>query len=159
MAKISPRYPSLRSVSVTAGVAVFAAAVSTLSAPVSLRVDGRSMVSDVPPVTTAKDTYLPLRVVAESLGADTDYDAKTGAIVLVRGTSTLRLRTGDRLATLNGRKMTLRSAPFSVRGRTMVPTTTIARAFKTRVQYDPSRAVVDVITTNSEEAGAQTDAP
>lgn len=159
MARISPRFPSLRSVSVTVGIALFASAVGTLSAPVSVRVDGRSMISDVPPVTTAKDTYLPLRVVAESLGADTNYDAKTGAIELVRGTSTLRLRSGDRVATLDGRKMTLHSAPFAVRGRTMVPTTTIARAFKTRVQYDASHAVVDVITTGSEDAGAQTDAP
>ena len=159
MAKISPRFPSLKSVGLTAGIAVFAATVGSLSAPVSVRVDGRSMVSDVPPVTTAKGTYLPLRVVAESLGADTNYDTKTGTIELVRDGNTLRLRSGDRVATLNGRKMTLRSAPFSVRGRTMVPTTTIARAFKTRVNYDPSHAVVDVITTDSEEAGAQNDAP
>jgi hypothetical protein len=159
MVKISPRFPSIKSVVVTTGIALFAATVGTLSAPVSVRVDGRSMISDVPPVTTVKGAYLPLRVVAESLGVDTNYDSKTGTIELVRGGNTLRLRAGDRVATLNGQKMTLRSAPFSVRGRMMVPTTTIARAFKTRVNYDPSHAVVDVITTDSEEAGAQNDAP
>jgi hypothetical protein len=55
--------------------------------------------------------------------------------------------------------MTLRSAPFSVRGRTMVATSTIARAFKTHVHYDPSHAIVDVVTDGTEEAGAQNDAP
>jgi hypothetical protein len=142
---------------ITAGVAVIAATMGSLSAPVSLRVDGRSMVSDVPPVTTVKGTYLPLRVVAESLGADANYDPKSGTIELVRGSDTLRLRAGDRIATLNGNKMTLRTAPFSVRGRMMVAMTTIARAFKTHVHYDPSHAVVDVISNGTEEAGAQSE--
>jgi hypothetical protein len=160
MAKISPRFPSAKTVLATAGLATLAATFGTLSAPVSVRIDGRRMISDVPPVTTTKGTYLPLRIVAESLGADTNYDAKTGTIELTRGGNTLRLRSGDRIATLNGQTMTLRSAPFSVRGRTMVPTTTIARAFNTRVHYDPSHAVVDVMTTAGDEAvAASTDAP
>jgi hypothetical protein len=106
-----------------------------------------------------KGTYLPLRVVAESLGADANYDPKTGTIELTRAGDTLHLRAGETIATLNGKTMTLRSAPFSVRGRTMVATSTIARAFKTHVHYDPSHAIVDVVTDGTEEAGAQNDAP
>jgi hypothetical protein len=159
MAKLSPRFPSGKTVALTVGIAAIAATLGTLSAPVTVRVDGRSMISDVAPVTTVKGTYLPLRVVAESLGADANYDAKTGTIELTRAGDTLRLRAGENVATLNGKKMTLRSAPFSVRGRTMVAMTTIARAFKTRVHYDPSHAIVDVVTDGTEEAGAQNDAP
>jgi len=154
MGKISPRFPSRKTVATTAGIATLAAVISSLSHPVDMRLDGRTMASDVPPVTTAKGTYVPLRVVAESLGADTNYDPKTGTIELVRDNNTLRLRVGDRNATLNGKKMTLKSAPFSVHGRTLVPLTTIARAFNTKVHYDAAHAVVDVMTGSQQEPGA-----
>ncbi len=139
------RRPSARSIALTAVVAVVAAATLSLSKPAALRVDGRRMASDVPPVTTTKGAFVPLRVVAESLGADTNYDAKTGIIELIRGSDTMRLRSGDRVATLDGKKLLLRTAPFSVRGRTMVPLATIARAFGTRVSYDRARANIDVM--------------
>ena len=120
MAKLSPQFPSVRTILVTIGIAAVSAAVTSLSHPAVLSVDGQNMISDVPPVTTVKGAYVPLRAVAELLGADTNYDAKTGGIELVRAGDTLRFRVGDRVATLNGMPMTLKQAPFAVRGRTMV---------------------------------------
>ncbi len=139
------RRPGARSIALTAAVAVVAAALSSLSKPVALRVDGQRMLSDVPPVTTSKGAYVPLRVVAESLGAQTTYDPKAATIELVRGHEEMRLRTGDRSATLDGKRIVLATAPFSVRGRTMVSLATIARAFGTRVRYDRARANIDVM--------------
>jgi hypothetical protein len=151
MAKISPAFPKPKTVGATFVIAVCAAAMTSLSHPAALRVDGQRMISDVPPVTTARGVYVPLRVVADSLGADTNYDAKTGRIELVRADDTLRLRVGDRNATLNGNKMTLRAAPFAVSGRTMVPLNVIARAFRTHVRYDTAHAQIDVVTAGSPE--------
>jgi hypothetical protein len=159
MEKISPRFPSRKTVAATIVASALAAAVTSLSHPAALRVDGERMVSDVPPVTTPKGAFVPLRVVAESLGAVANYDPKTGVIELVRGKDTMRLRVGDRVATLDGNRMTLKQAPFSVRGRTMVALTTIARAFKTRVSYDPSHARIDVMTAGSVDAGSQDETP
>ena len=153
----SPRPPSRRTVLATVLVASVAAGMSALSHPASLRIDGTRMLSDVPPVTTAHDAYVPLRLIAESLGADANYDPKTGAIELVRGGETLRLRIGDRIGSLNGNKMTLKKAPFAVRGRAMVSLNLIARAFKTRVVYDGGHAKIDVVTPGLIEAGAQDD--
>jgi hypothetical protein len=157
MAKISPAFPKPKTVGATVVLAAFAAAMTSLSHPAAVRVDGRRMISDVPPVTTARGAYVPLRAVAESLGADTNYDAKTGRIELVRADDTLRLRVGDRSATLNGNKMTLRAAPFAVSGRTMVPLAVIARAFRTHVRYDTAHAQIDVMTAGSPESTTQTE--
>ncbi|GAC1299882.1 MAG: hypothetical protein NVSMB19_05220 [Vulcanimicrobiaceae bacterium] len=154
MAKLSPRFPSRRTVGATVSISAFAAALSSLSHPAAVRVDGHRMVSDVPPVTTAKGAYVPLRAVAESLGADANYDAKTGLIELVRGSDTLRLHAGDRAATLNGHPMALKNAPFAVRGRTMVSLNVIAKAFKTSVRYDVSHAKIDVMTSGALDANA-----
>jgi hypothetical protein len=153
MAKISPQFPKAKTVCATVAIAAFSAALSSLSHPAALRVDGFVTPSDVPPVTTAKGAYVPLRVVADSLGADTNYDPKTGSIELVRAHDTLRLRVGDRAATLNGFRMTLKAAPFAVRGRTMVPLTVIARAFNTHVHYDTAHAQIDVMTPGTPETG------
>jgi hypothetical protein len=159
MAKLSPQFPSVRTILVTIGIAAVSAAVTSLSHPAVLSVDGQNMISDVPPVTTVKGAYVPLRAVAELLGADTNYDAKTGGIELVRAGDTLRFRVGDRVATLNGMPMTLKQAPFAVRGRTMVSLSAIERAFNTRVRYDTAHAQIDVMTAGTIEAGAQEDAP
>jgi len=157
MAKISPRLPSAKTVGATAAIAALAAVLTSLSHPAALRVDGQRMISDVPPVTTAKGAYVPLRVVAETLGANTNYDAKTGTIELIRANDTMRLHVGERTATLNGNHFTLHAAPFAVRGRTMVPLQMIARAFKTRVRYDTAHAQIDVMTSATDESGSQQD--
>ena len=154
MARISPRFPRQKTIAATAFVAAIAAALTSLSHPASLSVDGHRMVSDVPPVTTVRTAYLPLRAVAESLGADTNYDPKTGTIVIIRNDDTMQLHVGDRVATLNGKKLTLKNAPFSVRGRTMVPLQVIASALKTQVRYDKARAQIDVMTSGQDDSPA-----
>ncbi len=158
MAKISPRFPERRTVAATAVIAAFAAALTSLSHPAALRVDGHRMISDVPPVTTAKTAYVPLRAVAETLGAEMNYDAKTGAIELIHSGDTMRLHVGERAATLNGYKLTLANAPFAVRGRTMVPLQVIARAFKTHVRYDTGHAQIDVMTAGPDDPSTEGDA-
>jgi hypothetical protein len=155
MEKISPRFPNGKTIAATAGIAAIAAALTSLSHPAALRVDGQRMISDVPPVTTAKTAYLPLRAIAETLGARTTYDARSGEIELTRANDTMRLRVGDRTALLDGKKVTLRSAPFSVRGRTMVPLQVIASALRTHVNYDTARAQIDVMTSNDDDGSAQ----
>ncbi len=160
MGNNSPRLPSRKTIIATVVLATVAAGLSSLSSPASLRIDGQRMISDVPPVTTAKgEAFVPLRIVAETLGADTDYDPKTGTIEMVRANDTLRMRVGDKVATLNGNRMTLKHAPFAVRGRTMVALGVVARAFGTKVRYDGAHAKIDVITPGLIEAGAQEDSP
>ncbi len=155
MEKVSPRSPSLRTIGATVAVAAVCAAMTSLSKPAAMQIDGRNMVSDVPPITTAKGAYVPLRAVATTLGADMDFDAKTGTIELARGRHTLRLKVGDRDATFDGKKLVLKTAPFQTHGRTMVSLGTIARAFHTRVSYEPARAKIDVMTSGEESSAEQ----
>ncbi|MGH7708577.1 MAG: stalk domain-containing protein [Vulcanimicrobiaceae bacterium] len=147
--------PSWRIVAVTGAVALLVSVGSYLARPSSLRIDGQRVISDVPPVTRAHEAYVPVRVIGDSLGAETNYDPKTGIIEIIHGTDTLRMRAGIRLATLDGRRIVLDHAPFTVRGRTMVSREVIASAFRSRMHYDPAHAKIDVITPDMVEAGAQ----
>src|SRR5215469_15308125 len=130
---------------------VFAAAAATMlafSRPVEMMVDGVRVESDVPPVTTAsKEVYVPLRTIAEALGAEMVVE-KDGSIIVVHGNSSLRLVVGNTHATLNAMPFTFHHAPFRVRGRVMVSLSSISRAFSVRTDYDPRTARVDVISTD-----------
>lgn len=148
--------PDRRIVVVTALVALIASLFSALGQTAQLSVDGQKIVADVPPVTTqAGRAYVPIRAVAEGLGGTASFDAKTGTVVVVRGTDVLKMRVGDVHAKLNGNKMTLHNAPFLVRGRAMVGLNVVKRAFGSVVGYDRHDRLIDVTTPGVVEAGAQ----
>lgn len=145
------------------GTAVIALAVSSVlafSRPVEVRVDGQSIVSDVPPVTQKGEVFVPLRAIAEALGADTHFASKDGDqddIEVIRGDQTLRFRVGSPKASLNGSTMTLHHPPFRVRGRVMIGLHAVSRAFSVKTRYDSKTARIDVDTPGVIEAGAVPD--
>ncbi len=145
--------PSARSLLLTLAIGLVASIGLFVSRPVTVIIDGARMESDVPPVTTSPDdVYVPLRSIADALGARTFLDRKTDRVVVVRGTDALRLRVGNVHATFDGMPMTLDHSPFQVRGRVMVGLHTIARAFGVRVSYDPVAGRVNVMTPGIGEA-------
>ncbi|MGA7354651.1 MAG: copper amine oxidase N-terminal domain-containing protein [Candidatus Cybelea sp.] len=122
-------------------------AVLAFSRPIVMLVDGERVDSDVPPVSTASEkVYVPLRSIAEALGAETDVDAKANRIDVVLGGQSFRVSVGDTHATLNGMPITLKHAPFRVRGRVMISLDAVGRALHVRVHYDPRNARIEVIT-------------
>jgi hypothetical protein len=140
-------WPRPQTLVVTTVFAAAAAAMLAFSRPVEMMVDGVRVESDVPPVTTAsQEVYVPLRSIAEALGAEMIAE-KSGVIVVVRGNQSLRLATGNTHALLNSMPFTFHHAPFRVRGRVMVSLSAISRAFNVKTNYDPRTARVDVIST------------
>jgi hypothetical protein len=151
------RLPDFKTLAVTACAALVASLATAFSSPASIQVDGRKVVSDVPPVTTvAHGAFVPLRAIALGMGADSSFDPKTGAITFTRGSDTIVMHVGDRAAKLNGAKFTLKQAPFLVRGRAMVSDELLARAFGATVKYDGRTAKIDILTPGV-VAGAQDD--
>jgi hypothetical protein len=116
------------------------------SKPVEMRVDGQPVISDVPPVTTAKGVFVPLRSVGDALGAETKYDRKSGDVIVTRGDQTIRLKVGSTEAKVNGKSITLRHAPFRVRGRVMVTLRAVQETFGVRAKFDKVTARVDLNT-------------
>lgn len=145
--------PGRAAVAVTAAIAVAASLAFSLAKPVEVRVDGQPMLTDVPPVRTDAETvFVPLRALSDALGAETRYEQKSGEIFLTRGDQLLHLKIGDLHATLNGMPMTLKHAPFRVRGRAMIGLRTIQGAFGVRVKFDKTASRVDVNTLGTAAA-------
>jgi hypothetical protein len=141
----------------TALIALTASLSLALSQPAILDVDGQRVVSDVSPVTTGSVAYLPLRAVSEAAGADTTFDTRTDQLTVRRGTEVLTMKIGDRSATLDGRAIELKSAPFTVHGRAMVRASDVALALASAVKYDTARGRIDVRTPGAVVAGVPDD--
>ena len=151
--------PSGRLIVTTAVTALVASLSLALSTPASITVDGQRLASDVAPVTTLSGAYLPLRAVADAAGAQTSFDTADGQIVVRRGTDVLVMRAGTTAARMNGRSVQLAHAPFTVHGRTMVASATIASTLGSTVRYDAKHDRVVVRTPGVVVAGAADDTP
>ena len=139
------RRPTAQTLILTTVIATIAAALFAFSRPAEMLVDGMRVESDVPPVTTSADkVFVPLRSVAQALGAETTTEGDR--VIVSRDGQSLRLRVGDVHASLNGMPLTLKHAPFRVRGRVMIGLKNFARAFNVQAYYDPRTARIDVIT-------------
>ncbi|MBV8639506.1 MAG: copper amine oxidase N-terminal domain-containing protein [Candidatus Eremiobacteraeota bacterium] len=139
------RWPRPQTFVITAVLATICSGILTLSRPVDMLVDGQPVQSDVPPVTTsAQHIYVPLRSVADALGAQTIVDGDK--VYVVRGTQSLRVELGSDKATINGMPFTMHHAPFRVRGRVMIGLKPISDAFGVAATYDARTARVDILS-------------
>jgi hypothetical protein len=146
-----------------AAVAIAALAVSILlafSRPIVMLVDGERVDSDVAPVTTVSaKVFVPLRSIADALGAETQADPRTGAVSVVLGGQSLHVRVGDTHAKLNGMPFTLKHAPFRVRGRVMISLEAVAKALRVHAKYDPRNSRIEVVTPGIGQAPNPETAP
>jgi hypothetical protein len=149
--------PSWRLIAGTALTALCASAWLALSRPAVMDVDGQRIVSDVAPVTAAGVAYVPLRVLDDAAGATTAFDPGSGAVVVRRGTTTLRMTIGERRAILDGHAIELAHAPFTVHGRAMVRGIDVAAVLGSDVRYDAGRDRITVRTPGSIVAGVNDD--
>lgn len=138
--------PSKFTLVATFVLALLASATFAFSNPVEVRVDGQPVISDVPPVTTSKGVFVPLRPVSDALGAETKYDRKSGDVIVTRGDQSMRLKVGSTHVKINGMPATLKHAPFRVRGRVMVSLHAVQEVFGVRVKFDKMTARVDLNT-------------
>lgn len=139
------RWPRPQTLAITAALAAIVAALLTFSRPVEMLVDGQRVTSDVPPVTTARDrVYVPLRSIADALGAKTVVQGDT--IFVLRGRQSLRVIVGNKRATIDGMPFTLQHAPFRVRGRVMIGLKPISDAFGVRAYYNVRTGRVELLT-------------
>lgn len=91
--------------------------------------------SDVAPYIKNSRTYVPIRFIAEELGFDVKWDAKTKKVTMTDGESTVELTIGSKTMLVNGKKVKL-DAPAEIKDqRTFVPLRAIAEAFGKRVEY------------------------
>jgi hypothetical protein len=106
-----------------------------------MTVDGRMMTLDAPPVILESRTLVPIRAVAEALGAIVSWDASTRTVTIVGQTASLSLVIGSSNAQVNGVSVSIDPAntkvvPVIMSGRTMLPVRFVVESLGAAVAYD-----------------------
>ncbi len=122
---------------------------------VTVIVDGRGVPFDQPPVVTGGRVLIPLRGVFERLGATVDWDPFQRQVIARRGGTTILLRPGDPIASVDGDSVRLDVPAIIVGGRTMIPLRFVAEALGAGVDWEPVGRVVYVRSARRAPPGAE----
>jgi len=119
-ALISPARALAATVALPPGYLVFQGA--------SLHVNGMQVYPDVPLLVNSGRMVVPIRIIAENLGAVVKWDAARNAAVIQGGGLVVDLPVGSAQATVNGQPIALDAPAVLYSGRTMVPLRFVAEA-------------------------------
>lgn len=90
---------------------------------------------DAKPTMTGGRVLVPLRAVLEGMGIDVKFDPATNVITASQDETVVKLRLGDREATVNDRLVLLDVPAQAVKGRTFVPLRFFGEAFGAEVRW------------------------
>ncbi len=103
-------------------------------------VDDEKTNLDVAPILRNDRTMLPIRFVAENLGAKVGWDEKNPNIVTIsRGDIKIEIKLGSNIAKVNGKEYILDSVAFAENDRTYMPVRFISEALNAIVEWNEAR--------------------
>jgi hypothetical protein len=108
-----------------------------------MTINGHAVQLDAAPEIVNGSTFLPIRAIAEALGATVTWIPETQGITITLGTTTIGLQIGNTSAVINGNVVPI-IAPYIKNGRTMVPFRVIVEGVGGTVQWDPVERTVTV---------------
>ncbi len=107
-------------------------------------VNGKTESTDVPAKIVSDRTFLPVRFVAESLGAKVLWNEETRTVTITDGEKKIELVIEKAEITVDGKTEKLDAAPFIEDSRTLVPVRFISEALGAKVTYDEKTKTVTV---------------
>lgn len=96
---------------------------------------------NVEPSLISGRTMIPVRAIAESLGAEVNWNDATKLITITLDKKVIKLTLDSKTAQVNGTNSTLEVAATSILGRTMVPLRFVGEAFGKKVGWYPNGEV------------------
>ena len=109
-------------------------------------VNGQAQAMDAAPfIDQAGRTMVPVRFLAQSLGASVNWDPASQTVTLTAGSTTVDLTIGSTTETVNGQAESMDTAPMIVPpGRTELPARFVAQAFGYHVSWNASARTVTI---------------
>ena len=124
-----------------------------MEAPIKIYIDGGLVASDQAPIIKNSRVLVPLRVIAENLGASVAYEAGEKRVNIKKGDISMTLVIGDDTIWYSDKE---KSGPIAIdapamikNGRTMVPLRAVAELFDMNVEWDERKRAV-YIDNNTE---------
>ena len=92
--------------------------------------------ADQSPILVNSRTLVPLRIIAETFGADVAWDSQTQTSTIRQNARIITLSADEPTAEINGQQTALDAPAQILNGRTMVPLRFIAQQFGAQIQWD-----------------------
>ncbi|MBR5539492.1 MAG: copper amine oxidase N-terminal domain-containing protein, partial [Clostridia bacterium] len=99
-------------------------------------VNGESKTLDAAPIIRNSRTMLPVRFVAENLGATVGWDDATKTVTIKNDATTIEIVIGSNIAKVNGANIALDSPAFIENSRTYLPVRVVAENLGATVGWD-----------------------
>lgn len=109
-----------------------------------LKVNGKLMDYDVPPVIKEGRTLIPVRAITRGMGASIDWNEETKTITVTRNDVTVILTLGETKLLVNGTEVEMDIPAQLISNRTFVPLRFIAQALGDRVNYDSDTGDIEI---------------
>lgn len=96
------------------------------------------------PVIENDRTLVPVRAIAEALGADVGWDGESQEISITKGDLSVKMNIGNTAYSVNGEERTMDVAPAITNGRTLVPLRAVSEALGKVVYWNAERQMIVV---------------
>jgi hypothetical protein len=125
---------------------IFLAPSTDAATNIRLMVNGEDITSLSAPVIVNDRTLVPIRFVAEQLGADVQWDGEAYTVTIIKGNRTIFLTIGSHLVEYDNGESCIISdvAPMIINDRTYVPIRLISNAFGIGISWDDATRTVSV---------------
>ncbi len=110
-------------------------------------VNGETVTTDVAPVIVNDRTMLPIRFIAEALGAEVEWVETERKVIITKGDTNIVIFIDGDYAYINGEAVKLDAAAFIEGNRTYLPLRFVAEALGADVVWDPDTRTVIVTGT------------
>ena len=112
---------------------------------VSVKVNGQPLQSDVKPFVNGDGrTMLPIRAIAEALGAQVQWDEATQTATLTLGAKVVKVQIGQNNILVDGVPVPMDTAAAVKDGRTLLPVRAVGEALGANVGYDAATSTVQL---------------
>jgi hypothetical protein len=107
-------------------------------------VNGNTVKLDAAPIALSGVTYLPLRFIADSMGAQVEWDQAKKKVTVIRGNTMLELQIGSTDLVVNGVRQPAAAEPILRGGRTLVPLRLISEQLGLSVGWEQTTKTVTI---------------
>ena len=117
-----------------------------MAGDVTVLLNGRNLILSPAPVIREDRTFLPLRSLFETVGAEVDWNGEERTVTAVRDGRRIVLTVDSPVMSANGQTVRLDAAPFIENDRTMIPLRAAAEGLGLAVWWDADSRTVILLT-------------
>lgn len=119
---------------------------------INLLLNGRPPATSSPPVLENGRVLVPVRILAEVMGAEVRWDDLTQTVIIIKNEKRIALTPGSSNAGINGNHLSPGTAAKIIQGRTMVSLRFVSETLGAAVNWDNTTKTVSVEYNNQDQS-------